>query len=135
MRKINLIVVHCTATPAGRGVTVADVDRWHRMRGFTGIGYHYLVGLDGEVFEGRPVEQVGAHALGYNATSLGVAYVGGCDRDGKPADTRTPEQRRALRLLLKKLKAEYPQAKITGHNRLAPKACPCFNADEEYADI
>lgn len=135
MREINLIVVHCTATPAGREVTRADVDLWHRQRGFDGIGYHFLVMLDGSEVAGRPVEKIGAHALGFNRNSIGVAYVGGLDRQGKPADTRTPAQKQALVRLLKRLRASYPGAAITGHNMLAAKACPCFDADKEYAAL
>ena len=90
MRKINLIVVHCTATPEGRDVTVADIDRMHRARGWKKIGYHYVVYRDGSVHEGRPVNEVGAHVYGHNANSIGVVYVGGVAKDGKTAkDTRT----------------------------------------------
>lgn len=97
MRNINLIVVHCTATPEGRDVTVADIDRMHRARGWKKIGYHYVVYRDGSVHEGRPVAEVGAHVYGHNANSIGVVYVGGVSADGKtPKDTRTPAQRRAL---------------------------------------
>lgn len=135
MRKIDLIVVHCTATPAGRHVSVADVDAWHRARGFNEIGYHYLVYLDGSVHPGRAVEKAGAHALNYNRNSIGVAYAGGLDAFGRPADTRTPAQKRALAELLRSLRRRYPGAGIVGHNELAAKACPCFNARKEYENL
>lgn len=135
MRKINLIVVHCTATPAGRDIGVAEIDRYHRSRGFDGCGYHYVIRIDGRVEGGRGIERVGAHALGYNAESVGVAYVGGLDGAGRPADTRTPEQRRALRALLADLRHRYPGARIVGHRDLAAKACPCFDATHEYAEL
>lgn len=135
MRKINEIIVHCTATPAGRQVSVADVDRWHRQRGFNGIGYHYLVGLDGIVEKGRPVEVAGAHCMGHNMASIGVAYVGGLDAQGRPADTRTPEQRLALRELIAALRKRFPQARVHGHRDFAAKACPCFDATSEYSTL
>lgn len=135
MRKIDLIVVHCTATPAGRDVSVADIDAWHRRRGFDCIGYHYIVGLDGSVHPGRPVGKVGAHARGYNARSIGVAYVGGLDADGRPADTRTAAQRLALHSLLVSLVKRFPVARIIGHRDVAAKACPCFDATAEYASL
>lgn len=135
MRKIDLIVVHCSATPAGRLHTAADIDRWHRQRGFDGIGYHYVVRLDGTIDEGRPLAKPGAHCLGHNATSVGVCYVGGIDANGRPADTRTPAQRTALRTLLTGLKRRFPKADIYGHNRFAAKACPCFDAHKEYAGL
>lgn len=127
MRKITEIIVHCTATPAGRPVTVAQVDAWHKARGFRCIGYHYLVGLDGSVTAGRPEYEMGAHCLGHNYASIGICYVGGLDRDGKPADTRTPAQREALRKLVSDLKNRHPEATVHGHREFAAKACPCFD--------
>jgi len=98
MREIDKIIVHCSATPEGREVTVAQITEWHRARGFRTIGYHYLVGLDGSVSRGRPEAEVGAHCTGQNARSIGVCYVGGLDRDTlRPKDTRTPAQRESLR--------------------------------------
>lgn len=135
MRKIDMIIVHCTATPAGRDVSVSDIDRWHRERGFDCIGYHYVIGLDGTVHTGRPVEHVGAHCKGYNQRSVGVCYVGGVDAGMSPADTRTPAQRRSLRRLLIELRRRFPGAVVRSHRDFAPKACPCFDATAEYCDL
>lgn len=135
MRKITEIIVHCTATPEGRAVTAADVDRWHRQRGFDGIGYHYLVYLDGTVAEGRPIERIGAHCKGHNANSIGVCYVGGLATDRKtPKDTRTSGQKDALLQLINRLRTEYPGVKVRGHRDYARKDCPCFDATGEYAE-
>lgn len=150
MRNINLIIVHCSATPEGKDFTVKDIDRWHRQRGFDCIGYHYVVYRDGSVHAGRPEERVGAHCKGHNANSIGVCYIGGMTADGKqPKDTRTEAQKKALRELLITLKHKYPKAKICGHRDLSPdlnhngkvdkwewmKACPSFDAIPEYSDI
>ena len=135
MRKIDKLIVHCTATPEGRPVTVREVDRWHKQRGWKGIGYHYLIGLNGEVWEGRPVDQVGAHCEGHNANSIGVCYVGGCDAAMKDKDTRTPAQKNSLIKLLKQLKARFPGVKIYGHRDFSPKSCPSFDAKKEYEKI
>jgi len=135
MRKIDEIIVHCTATRAGHEVGVADIDREHRRRGFRCIGYHYLVGLDGRVDAGRPEAEVGAHCLGHNARSIGVAYVGGLDAAGRPADTRTAAQRRALQRFIAELCARYPGATVHGHREFAAKACPCFDASAEYGSL
>ena len=135
VRNITEVIVHCTATPAGRDVTAADVDRWHRQRGFAGIGYHYLVALDGTVHAGRDVDIAGAHCRGHNHNSIGVCYVGGLDAARRPVDTRTPEQRGALRGLLAALKRLYPGAVVRGHRDFAAKACPCFDATNEYAGL
>ena len=136
MRKIDLIIVHCSATPEGKSFTVADIDRWHRQRGFAQIGYHYVIYLDGSVHKGRPLTQIGAHCQGHNAHSIGICYIGGLATDNKtPKDTRTPEQKQAMLNLLKKLRAKFPTATIRGHRDFAAKACPSFNATTEYAHI
>lgn len=138
MRKITHIVVHCTATPEGRAHTANDIATWHKQRGWKTIGYHYVVRLDGQLEEGRPVEQVGAHVAGHNATSIGVVYVGGVDKVSlKPKDTRTAAQKNALRLLLKTLKTRHPGAVILGHRDFpgVAKACPSFDAKTEYASL
>lgn len=135
-RKINEIIVHCTATAEGKDFKVSDIDKWHRAKGWDGIGYHQVVYLDGSIHPGRPMDKVGAHCLGHNQNSIGVVYVGGVASDGKtPKDTRTPEQKAALRKLLTDLKRKYPGATIHGHRDFANKACPSFDATTEYKDI
>lgn len=136
MRKINEIIVHCSATPAGKPYTVEDIDKWHRQRGFDGIGYHFVVYLDGSVHKGRSLEKVGAHCLGHNKNSIGVCYVGGLTADGKMVnDTRTFAQKLSLQRLLAELKAQFPDAEIHGHRDFAAKACPSFDATKEYKSI
>ena len=135
MRRIDKIIVHCTATPEGRDVSVKEIDLWHRQRGFKGVGYHYVIGLDGTVDVGRPISEIGAHCSGYNSHSVGVCYVGGLDKDGRPKDTRTTQQKSALIELLTALREQFPQARIFGHRDFAAKACPCFDAVKEYANI
>ena len=93
---ITLLIVHCTATPVGREVSSAEVDQWHRQRGWKGIGYHYLIQLDGTVEPGRPEAEIGAYCQNHNEHSIGICYVGGLDNLNRPADTRTPAQRMAL---------------------------------------
>lgn len=128
MRKITKLIIHCSATPEGRDYTVADIDRWHRARGFKGIGYHYVIYRDGSVHPGRAVEVIGAHCTGQNANSIGICYIGGLTADGKTAkDTRTPAQKEALRNLVAELKAKYPGVTVHGHREFANKACPCFD--------
>ncbi len=138
MRRIEWIVVHCTATPEGRAVSVADITRWHRERGWRTIGYHHVIGLNGEHWSPLPETQVGNHARGANANGIGVVYVGGLDRLAKVAkDTRTAPQKVTLRRLLAELKARYPNAQIIGHRDVpgTRKACPSFDARAEYAGL
>lgn len=136
MRAINEIIVHCTATPEGREVTVSDINRWHKEQGYDGIGYHFVVDLDGNIHQGRAIERVGAHCKGHNSHSIGVCYVGGLAADCKtPKDTRTMAQRAALEAVLRQLKGQFPAAIIYGHRDFANKACPCFDAYNEYAKL
>lgn len=144
MRPINLIVVHCSATPDDLDIGAAEIDSMHRRRGFDGIGYHYVIRLDGAIEEGRPLSKVGAHVQGHNANSIGICLVGGLDQARNPADTFTSLQFDALRGLLAELKAQFPGARICGHRDLSPdldhdgkverhewmKDCPCFDVAE-----
>lgn len=137
MRNITLIVIHCSAVTPWQQSSAADIDRWHRQRGWKyGIGYHYVVRRDGTVETGRPLAMIGAHCKGHNEHSIGICYEGGLDAQGRPADTRTLAQRIALRALVTQLHKDYPKALIVGHNVLDPmKSCPCFDAVAEYSDL
>ena len=94
MRKIDMIVIHCSATRADVPLSPRQLDEMHRQRGFDGCGYHYYVRRDGEICTMRSVDRPGAHAKGYNQHSIGVCYEGGLDEQGRPADTRTELQKR-----------------------------------------
>ena len=155
--EIDAIVVHCSATPEGKFFDMRDINRMHVQRGFDCIGYNYVVLLDGTVQIGRSLTIPGAHCntkgfsgRSYNRHSIGICYVGGVDKQGKPKDTRTPEQKVALRELIAGLILEYPNIKeVLGHRDTSPdldgdkivepfewiKACPCFDAKTEYEDL
>ena len=138
MRMITLIVLHCSAVRPDQTSSVAQIDTWHRDRGFKfGVGYHYVVRRNGEIEAGRPEWLVGAHCVNHNKYSIGVCYEGGLNARGQPADTRTPEQKAALRRLLEILHRHYPKAVIVGHHDLNPmKDGPCIkNVTQEYADL
>lgn len=136
MRSITLIIVHCSANRAGSALRLADIDRYHRSLGWKGCGYHYVIPTDGTLEEGRPEAEAGAHCRHHNRHSIGICYIGGLSADGTPADTRTEAQRATLRRLLASLHRRFPRALIVGHRDLDPlKACPCFDAAKEYADL
>lgn len=149
MRRIDYIVVHCSATIEGLYFDVSDIDAWHKKRGWSGIGYHYAVLLDGKVQKGRPETQMGAHVKGHNKNSIGVCYIGGLGKDLAPKDTRTGLQKESLLKLLKQLKNKYPKAKILGHRDFSEdlnnngiiepfefsKSCPCFDAYNTYKNL
>ena len=133
-RRIDLIVIHCSATRCDRPFPLEAVIACHRARGFATVGYHYYVTRDGTVHAGRPLYQEGAHATGYNRRSIGVCYEGGLDPRGQPADTRTDAQKVNLLKLMQRLKKDYPYARIVGHRDIpcVAKDCPCFDARGEY---
>lgn len=136
MRTITLIIVHCSANRAGSALRMADIDSYHRSLGWIGCGYHYVIPTDGAIEPGRSEEMVGAHCKNHNRHSIGVCYIGGLSKGGKPADTRTDAQRIALRNLLELLHRRYPDALIVGHRDLDPqKECPCFDVVNEYHDL
>ena len=135
-RTIKELIVHCSATPEGKDYSVDTIRQWHLQRGFSDIGYHYVIYRDGSIHIGRDESIIGAHCTGHNTNSIGVCYIGGCASDGKtPKDTRTTEQKQSLVKLLKELKTKYPQASIHGHRDFANKACPSFDATKEYRSI
>ncbi len=155
-RVITDIVVHCTATREGQKVTVEQIRAEHLRNGWSDIGYHYVIGLDGEIWNGRDVDKIGAHVNGHNAHSIGIAYVGGVEnipnipyKNLRPKDTRTREQKNSLLALLSQLRSLYPNARISGHRDFSPdknnngtieqwewiKACPSFDAKKEYEKI
>ena len=135
MRKINWIILHCADTEEGRNFNVFDIDRWHKQRGWTGVGYHFVITLDGTLQTGRALQNVGAHCLYHNADSIGICYVGG-RRQGRLCDTRTAAQRRTMESCVKAMLAQFPDAKVCGHRDLDPhKACPCFDAAQWAEEI
>jgi N-acetylmuramoyl-L-alanine amidase len=130
MNMIDKIIIHCSATPEGRRTTLEEVTQWHKARGFRTIGYHYLIHLDGSISRGRQEHEQGAHTKGYNKNSIGICYVGGLDKNMKAKDTRTCEQKHALKMLVEQLKDKYTIPTVHGHNEFANKACPCFDVQE-----
>ncbi len=137
MRQINKIIIHCSATREGENYTVDTIRSWHvDGRGWSDIGYHFYIDLYGEIHKGRDIAKIGAHVKGHNRNSIGICYCGGVEADGKtPKDTRLDCQKDALNAVLRTLKAMYPEAKIHGHRDFSNKACPSFDATEEYKHI
>lgn len=135
MRYINEIIIHCSATKEGLDFNVNDLRRWHKAQGWKDVGYHFVITLDGTIEQGRALEEIGSHTKGHNAHSIGICYIGGISKDGKPKDTRTIQQKAALCDLLNKLCKKFPDALIFGHNDFTKaKACPCFDVQKEYGD-
>lgn len=146
-RKIDSIVVHCAAIQSASPVTTEDIAQWHiQERHFRDIGYHFVVDQKGIIHKGRPLEEMGAHAAGHNAHSIGICYLGGLDSHGQPADTRTPLQQLAIKQLIGLLVNEFNIYDVLGHRDLSPdvngdgqitrvdwiKMCPCYDAHAEW---
>lgn len=153
MKKIDSIIVHCSATREGLDIKASDLDKWHKERGFKMIGYNYVIDIDGTIEEGRPLTMDGAHCntkgfsdSPYNKHSIGICYIGGLDKDGNAKDTRTIEQKKAMVKLIYSLVMKYPIVEILGHRDTSPdlngdgkitpnehiKSCPCFDVKGEF---
>ena len=152
MREITGIVIHCSATPEGSDIDSDTIRHWHTTpkdmggRGWSDIGYHYIIRLDGTVERGRDEERIGAHVRGHNKDSIGICYIGGLNKEGKPKDTRTEAQKHALLMLTESLCDKYPIQSIKGHRDYSEdqnkdgviekwewmKSCPCFDSEPEY---
>lgn len=149
VRRITGIVIHCSATQEGQDFGSADIDRWHRDRGFNGIGYHFVIRLDGTIETGRQLALAGAHTTGHNKNTVGICYIGGLDSSGKAKDTRTPAQKEAMQWLVQAIRSNLPNGlglPVKGHRDYSPdrngngkvdrferiKECPCFDAIPEF---
>lgn len=144
MRKIKRIIIHCSATKEGNDYDVEDIRRWHLANGWTDVGYHYIIKLNGDIQEGRPIEKAGAHTKGYNQDSVGICYIGGCGNDNKPKDTRTEKQKNSLYCLVKTLMKKFKVKDVRGHRDYSPdlnhdgkitpnewiKSCPSFDVSD-----
>ena len=136
MREIKKIIVHCADTPEGRDVKTEEIKRWHtEERGWSDIGYHWVVELDGSIHQGRDEGISGAHCRGHNKDSIGICYVGGSDAKGNPKDTRTEGQKSSLVELIKEILDRHPDSEVYGHRDFSEKACPSFDAKTEYAGL
>ena len=150
---IDAIVIHCSATREGVDVRASDIDKWHKERGWSMIGYNYVIDLDGTVEIGRPLSMSGAHCADkgfsgkpYNLHSIGICYVGGLDRNGHSKDTRTDAQKLSMHKLVMELIEKYPITDVLGHRDASPdkngdgvitknewvKTCPCFDVRSEF---
>lgn len=133
MRKIDKIIIHCSATKEGEDWSAKDIDKWHKQKGWKKIGYHFVIRLDGRIEEGRKIEEIGAHCSGHNADSIGICYIGGLDKNGVSKDTRTEAQKLAMFCLIKVLKDMFniKTENIRGHRDFpnVHKDCPCFSVE------
>ena len=124
MREINEIILHCAATPDGKDFTAADIHSWHKQKGWSGIGYHYVIKIEGTVESGRPEYWPGAHAKGHNSKCIGICMIGTDEFNG--------EQWYQLRKLVGQLMTKYEGVKVIGHNEISSKTCPGFNVQEWF---
>jgi N-acetylmuramoyl-L-alanine amidase len=137
MRDLNRVILHCSATPEGREVSVETIREWHtdpppRGRGWSDIGYHYVIHLNGKIELGRPIEVQGAHTSGENEDSIGICYIGGVNAANEPKDTMTVPQEIAFVEIVKSLRLIFGKLSIHGHNEFSTKACPSFLVEEKF---
>ena len=148
LENIHSIVVHCSATREGQWVDAHDIDTWHKARGWSGIGYHRVIRLDGTVEQGRAFTRRGAHVRGNNTNTLGICLIGGLDEEGDPKDTFTWQQFDALHKEILRIKMFCNIETIKGHRDYSPdlngdglitpdefiKQCPCFDVQTKLQE-
>lgn len=148
--KIDKITVHCSATKEGVDITADMIRGWHKAHGWSDIGYHYVIRLDGTLESGRPMSKMGAHVRGHNQNNLGICLIGGLDKNGNAKDTFTDAQYSTLRFLITKLIGSegVKQENIKGHRDYSPdlngdgkitsnefiKQCPCFDVQSKLKE-
>lgn len=133
---VKYIVIHASATRADQDWGAAEIEQWHRERGFRKIGYHFVIRRDGSVEYGRGLTEIGAHVKGYNNNSIGICQMGGIDAEGNAENNFTEMQFDALAHILRFLKRYFPNADVVGHRDLpgVQKECPCFDVNTWLTD-
>lgn len=148
---IDDITIHASATYMDQDIDIEDVRKWHtdpkpHGNGWSDVGYHFFIKLDGTIQKGRSTLVPGAHVAGHNTGNLGICLAGGLDPDGKPAFTFTEAQMLSLKTLVEGLLDYYglPKERVCGHRDWSPdlngdgiispnefmKDCPCFDVKE-----
>lgn len=141
MRKIDYIVIHCTATP--QTTTISSIlNHWKNNLGWSRVGYHFIIEANGNVVQLSDIRNVTNGVAGFNRNSIHISYIGGIDSKGKPLDNRTDAQKKSLLQTIKKVRAEVVMLQrffpvIQGHKDFpnVKKACPSFDAKKEYENI
>jgi len=136
LETVDTIVIHCSATKPDHDVSLKDIRRWHKAKGWADVGYHFVVLPDGTIEEGREITRQGAHVRGHNVGSIGICYIGGLNDEGKPADTITPEQVQSIANIIDNccLSDVYSISRLLGHRDFpnVNKACPCFDVGTKF---
>ncbi len=132
----DTIILHCTASQPDPKIGAATIRQWHRDRGWSDIGYHYVIRVDGVIEPGRPLTRTGSHTKGHNH-QIGVVYVGGVDPKGKPKDTMNPAQQASFTALVHTLRHAFlKHFAVAGHNDYTDaKACPSFKVSAKFPHL
>lgn len=135
-RITDMIVVHCSDTPADRDIGAKEIKQWHvKERGWRDIGYHFVIRRDGTREMGRNIDDIGSHVAGFNSCSVGICLIGGRGSDGKGEENFTKAQYDALWEVIGILHIHYPKAEVLGHRDLnAGKECPSFDVKRWYVE-
>jgi len=132
VRDLKRVILHCSATPEGRKVSVDTIRGWHMDRGWDDIGYHFCILANGSIEKGRDIDKIGSHTYSHNADSIGICYIGGLDKEMHYKDTMTALQEIAFIQLVWSLRMILGPLKVHGHNEFSDKKCPSFKVNEKF---
>ena len=133
-KETQYLIIHCAATKPSMDIGLTEIRKWHLDRGWRDVGYHYIIRRNGEVELGRRIDDMGAHASGYNHKSIGACLIGGMADDNSAEDNFTDRQWTALLDLVKQIQVEYNDINIIGHNEVSKKECPSFDVQKWKED-
>lgn len=142
VREITEVVLHWTANYIDQAtVGSEEIHNVHTQRGFSGIGYHYIITRDGRIQRGRPINLRGAHArdFGHNNYSIGISHVAGYNcvsGTANPeryvsADSISAAQWSAQKDFLTAFYRVFPGGQVLGHYQCTTtsKIDPGFDVD------
>lgn len=133
-RKITKAFAHCTGTRANAKVE-SIIRYWKQNLGWKSPGYHIIVDQEGKWTYLQDFNVPSNGVLGHNTTSVHISYIGGLNSSGRDEDTRTAAQIEVMEAFFVGWKKRIPTIQIFGHKDMAKKACPCFDAKNEYKNL
>jgi hypothetical protein len=132
-RKTRFAIHHTVTGSSDPARQLRGIQRFHMdTRGWCDVGYHFLIGQDGRVYEGRPLHLLGAHVGGHNTGNIGVSFIGcfhssGCGGLGptRPTDASVQVAGRLLGTLSRLYGITLDSTRVRGHRDHSGQSTTC----------